>query len=702
MLDFKPNSALIAEEDAKRALEDTASTPSVSGLASYVRRCFESAAQARRPIEDRMLECLRRRRGEYSASELAKIKKAGQSEIWMKLTDGKCHAAVAWIEDILLASGEEPWGVKATPEPELPPERMHAIAQQVMQEAMAEFAQGLPVTPEAVRDRARQVRDEVMERMVADAKRDEEMLERRIKDVLVEGGFREAFKAFLDNMVTFPCGFLKGPVWEMRPSMAWQPDGTAKVVDKPCLRWKAPSPLDIFPAPLSVGCDDSYLCERHALTRRDLAALKGITGYDNEAIDQALDDYGRGGLREWDILVDTSRRNELEDKSNTVTDPEGRICAVQFWGYVQGQQLIDFGVSDEMVQDPLADYAAEVWIVGRHVIKAELNGDGLGRRPYYKASFRTRPGSFWGEGLPEVIADCQDMANDAARALANNQAIASGPQVGVDVGQFAEGEVLTEMFPWKLWQFDMSRNTTSRPPMWFFQPQSLVQELLRVYEFFSGEADEKSGIPRYLSGDNPTGGAAGTATGLSILQGNASKSIKRVIGGIDTNVTEPAVQRTFEILLESGLLPTYQGDVKIIARGASALVAKEQAMLRRNEFLQIVNASPLIQEIMGLPGIADLLRAHVRDLAIGADDAIPSGEDIRRKQQILAAQQHRMPLPPGQDQPGQPGQPAQAQGGQPQNPAAAMPDGSPPSGSMVAQFNRPPMRPDLPQGGPPR
>ena len=43
------------------------------------------------------------------------------------------------------------------------------------------------------------------------------------------------------------------------------------------------------------------------------------------------------------------------------------------------------------------------------IIKAVLNYDPLGEKPYCKTSFIKTPGSFWGKGIPEVIEDLQPL-----------------------------------------------------------------------------------------------------------------------------------------------------------------------------------------------------------------------------------------------------------------------------------------------------
>jgi hypothetical protein len=39
-------------------------------------------------------------------------------------------------------------------------------------------------------------------------------------------------------------------------------------------------------------------------------------------------------------------------------------------------------------------------------------------------------------------------------------------------------------------------------PMEFFQPQSMSGELMAIFDKFSMRADEDTGIPRYITGDN--------------------------------------------------------------------------------------------------------------------------------------------------------------------------------------------------------
>ena len=250
--------------------------------------------------------------------------------------------------------------------------------------------------------------------------------------------------------------------------------------------------------------------------------------------------------------------------------------------------------------------------------------------------------------------DCANMCNYAARAMANNMGIASGPQVGVNIDRLPPGEDLTQMFPWKIWQFTNDPMGSAAKPMEFFQPQSMSGELMAIFDKFSMRADEDTGIPRYITGDSAgIGGAGRTASGMSMLMSNAGKTIKQVIFNIDTYVTKPLIERLYFYNMQYADDPDLKGDVNIVARGANSLVVKDAAQVRRNEFLQVVLSSPVVQQIVGMEGIAALLHEQAKTLDMDADAIVPSAEALQLKQLEMQMQQGM--APPQQPQAGEGG-----------------------------------------------
>jgi hypothetical protein len=175
----------------------------------------------------------------------------------------------------------------------------------------------------------------------------------------------------------------------------------------------------------------------------------------------------------------------------------------------------------------------------------------------------------------------------------------------------------------------------------FFQPGSNAQELMGVFDRFMDIADEMTGIPKYMTGQHVPG-AGRTSSGLSMLISNAGKSIKQVIANIDHDVLTPMLERQYQRNLRYSEDLDLVGDVQIIAKGAMSLVVKEAESVRKTEFLRLVLESPVAQQIVGLPGTAELMRDLAGNLNGNIDRLVPSREDVEKQQQQQQMMQQQM------------------------------------------------------------
>ena len=638
------------QDEQRQAAQLQNSQPVVQALAGHIRKTWMSSMMAKQmTAEIKMLKSVRARRGEYDPDKLAQLREQGSATIYMMLTSNKCRAASSWLRDTLVtAADEKPWTIKPGALPDLPPNEVESIMAQAQQEVTQLYMAGTPPTDQQVRERLLEMKDMALSHLKDMAARTAERMENKMEDQLQEGNWSKAFSDFLDDITTFPSAFIKGPVVRKRPKMKWIPGQngqyTIDVQDQLCLEWERVDPFNIYPAADASDINDGSLIERHKLQRSDLQALIGVEGYSDGAIRMVLEEYGKGGLRDW-IYVDMNKASaEGKSTMGVQQNPSQLIDALQYWGNVQGQLLRDWGMTEEEVPDPLMDYPIEAWVIGHWVIKAVINPDPLGRKPYYKASYEEVPGAYWGNSVADLCRDAQDICNAAARALVNNMSIASGPQVVYNVDRLPQGENITQMYPWKVWQVTSDPMAGGQAPMQFFQPSSLSSELMAVYEKFSVLADEYTGIPRYMTGDSAAGGAGRTASGMSMLMSNAGKAIKQVIASIDENVIRLAIERLYFYNMRYGDDPDLKGDVNIVARGAVSLLVKEQAQMRQTQFLQIALSNPLTAQIVGVEGIAELLRQSAKTLDLNPDNIVPPVEIIKARmaqQQAMAAQQQQ-------------------------------------------------------------
>ena len=665
LMSAKPLSTLVAEETAAAVAraQQAAAEPVVSNLVSYVRNHWSQAKQAKQRVEQEMLSAVRAKRGEYDPDKLAAIRQQEGSEIYMMIFATKARQMKALMADVLLTSGNDrPWQLLPTPVPELPPDQVSQIMQGV-QEQVAQLEQaGMPISVDEIRTVLREAKATLEQRVMEEARAEAERAERVVEDLLVEGGFTNALDEFLDDLTTFKTAFLKGPVIHKAVEMAWQqqPDGTYAPIVTEVLKphWERVDPFSMYPAPNAKSVHDRYLIEHHSLTRSAITGMIGVEGYSEDAIRAVLDEHGTGGLRDWMSIAVEKATAEGRDTVAGNNQPD-TIDAIQYWGSVSGKMLREWGMSAEEVEDDIKEYEVEVWLIGNHVIKAAINPDPMLRRPYYADGFSRVPGAFWHNSMFDVIRDCCDMANASARALANNMGISSGPQVAVNMDRVAEGEDASSMYPWRVWQMKSDQMGSSAPPVTFFQPNSNANELMAVFERFSLMADEYAGVPKYLAGmGGGEGGAGRTASGMSMMLGNANKQVKQTLGSIDIHVIEPAVLRTYQHAMQHDKKARLKGDLQTKARGATSMIAKESAQVRTNEFL-LATANPIDMQILGLDGRAELLRHAVKRLDINGERVVPSVAMVKIKQlqqqQALLAQQNQGGANPNGSQPKPPG-----------------------------------------------
>jgi hypothetical protein len=640
------------EAESKKRSDAMQNTPVIQGLAAHVRTRWDSARTAKRDLEDRMLQCQRQRNGEYDPDKLQELKEQGGSSIYINLTSVKCRAATSWLRDTLLGTGmDKPWAITGTPNPTMPPEILQELQARLANELMVHMQQGgQQPTESELRTMAATMKDEADREMREESAQRIARMERKMEDQLQEGGWHKAFNEFLDDVVTFPYAVIKGPIKRRRKTLQWQ-DNKLVPVEEIRNEWERVDPFMLYWAPWSWELGDGYVIERHRMTADDLQALIDVPGYNNDAIRTVLNDFSTSGMKEW-LWTDASKA-QAEGKYVTESIISGDLIdAIQLWDSVKGSLLIEWGLTEKEIPDPALNYPCEVWLIGSVVIRAVLNYDPLGRKPYYLTSYENLPGSVDGKGVTDLCRDSQAMVNASARSLANNMGISSGPQVGVNISRLPPGEDITDMHPWKIWQFQASDYGDNSPPISFFQPGSNANELMAVFEKFSARADEDTMIPRYMTGEN-TPGAGRTSSGLSMLISNAGKGIKQVISNIDKNVITPAIERLYQDNLRYSDDPDLIGDVNIVATGASSLVIKEAEAVRRNEFLQVVLNSPVAQQIVGMDGTAELLRDQAKNLSGNVDRIVPSRKQlsvVEQQQQQIAQLQEQLTMIMGEMQ----------------------------------------------------
>lgn len=666
------NDMAMAEQAQQQMLDEArvaSASQTLTGLSSHIRTQFDMMKRHRTNSQsgwnERLLAAVRAFKGEYDATKLREIQAFGGSQIYARIVAMKCRGASALLRDVYM-SPDRPWGIKAPDDVDIPPEVMQSIQQLVMAELQGMTMPGpdgqVPPQPDM-----QQIRDRIQGLLIAarqaarkNAETQAEIAEDKIDEILKRGGFYTAMAEFITDLPLFPFACIKGPVVRIVPKVVWR-NGIAVTESRPQLFWNRVSPFDLWWTPGVNAIEDAAIIERTRVTRADLNDLLDLPGWDQEAIRGVLDDYGRGGLDEdWDTT--DAERAVRENRENPRLNQSGMISCLEWHGNIQGRMLLDYGMSNEQIPDPMRDYFVQCWLIGRYIIKVQMAPSPRKRHPYFMTSFEKMPGTPVGNALPDILSDLQEACNAALRALCNNMSMASGPQVVINddrVAPDADGESL---YPWKRWHVtsDPLVANAAQKPVDFFQPDDRAQVLLQTYQALSNMADDLSAIPKYLQGSGAGGGAGRTASGLAMLMGNASKILQTVAGNIDRDVMEPLLTSLFDMLMLTDTSGLLTGEEQVQVMGVQVAVQRETQRARQMEFLQ-VTANPIDIQITGPKGRAAVLRAVSEGLGLPGEEIVPSDEQLAAQQKAAQAAAQAQGIP-GHGGMGQ--QAAAAQGGQ--------------------------------------
>lgn len=620
---------LLRREQAAHGYQVEQSVGLRSRLGAFVRDAFVRAKRHKEAVvwrngasvHETMMRCLRMRHNEYDP-ELARA--LDGIDIYMPLASMKMRAAQAWIRDTLANAEDKPWTVEPTPIPELSDAGRLAVRQAFMLELQRSGIELQYLPPHQAQERIKQLEDVAADLALETARDACARMEKHIADQLEEGGWREAFDAAIEDMTVFPAAVLKAPI--VRRVQAPQWDGQQlRIVGRTKVRVERVSPFDLYPAPDATNPQDgSYLCERMPMTGKALSDCIGLPNFSERAIRTALTLHPSGYA-----CGDTasSERAQLEGlaaagawgaSGASSVGHDGTYDVVDFWGRVPGAVLLEWcsleGIAPHAAFggkpiDPDGYYEANVWLLGDLVLRSLLNPIPTGQRPYQVASFSRLPGSFWGEGLGQILRDVQRQVNSAARRLVQNMAYASGPIAEINLDLLDESEDAPNLVrPYRVFY---TQGAGKGRAVNFEKIPSVAAELNAVLQAYWRLADEVSGVPAYAyGGTTPATGAAATMGGLSLLYNSALRGIKQAIGNLDKHLIEPTIAAYY--LLNMLLNPdaSLKADATVVARGAKGIMAREMRQARTVETLQAI--TPFAQGgLLPREGLVNLLRDWV-------------------------------------------------------------------------------------------
>ena len=200
-------------------------------------------------------------------------------------------------------------------------------------------------------------------------------------------------------------------------------------------------------------------------------------------------------------------------------------------------------------------------------------------------------------------------ADERSRSYGNRQPRTRWQLVfDVDEASLVPGQNM-DIFPGKIFRRQSGVTGTAINGLKF---PNTAPENIQMYQISRQLADEETGLPSIMHGQTGVSGTGRTASGLSMLLGGASLSLKTVIKNIDDQLLKPLVEAYFQLNMQFNTdAPTIEGDLEIKPRGVAAVMQKEVRSQRLTTLLQTVS-NPMLAPFIKIPNL-------MRELAIAQD-----------------------------------------------------------------------------------
>lgn len=536
---------------------------------------FARAEMDRRLTEERWLQDIRQYRGKYDPEVLAAIG-PNRSKAFVRKTRVKVKTVDSRVADLLFPAGSEKnWEIDSTPVP--------SVSKEQKQLAFAELqkmSQGQPIPAE------------VLDKFLVDlVKQASKKMAKVIEDQLVEARYKDVSIKTIHSGHLYGTGIMKGPLVERKIRTTFVQEGNKWIAKNesyvvpfvdyvPIWRW--------YPDMNATTLEQcKYAYERHNMTKADLVELSQRKSFNKEKIVNYIKSHPDGEIK---LRYYDNELRIIGERTANQGNKQNQYEILERWGWLDGTKLKSIGVKvpEERIHET---FFSNVWLLPNgEVIKAVLQPINGVTWPYHLYYFDKDETSIFGEGLAAIMRDDQTMLNASIRMMLDNSAIASGPMLEVNPGLLANTDRMDEMYPWKIWFRNSAQPGT--PAVKSIQMDSRLGDLKGMAEMFENNADEVTAIPRYMSGESVGQGAAGTASGMSMLMGAANIVIKDLISAWDEGVTRTFLTALYRWNMQFHKDNSIKGDFDVKARGTASLVAREVRAQQLDMFSQAV-ANPM-------------------------------------------------------------------------------------------------------------
>lgn len=517
-----------------------------------------------------------------SAPLIKKTTAKYRSKVFLNITRPYVETAAGKVIEVLSPTDARMWSIEPTSIPSLPdkPSPLVQAAQLASPSAQAE-AGPAQVDP--------------VEEMIKQSKRAALGAQTWIDDKLQECDFSGELRANVDSASLLGTGVMRGPIPGISRSTKREVDpntGEEKItiIEEIVPQSKNISVWDAYPDP---ACGDNihngqFFIEHGRMVEKQVRDLIGQPGYIQSALLHVIEQ----GPTSDSAAVMTQMPHESQD-------PSARRYHVWYYhGFMKREDVLAMNCGC-LEEDEIANIGVPVviTIINDTPVKAHLMPIGDGRFPYDFMCWQKVAGSPFGIGIARQIRSCQAILNSHVRAMMENAGLASGPQITIARGSITPADGSWEITPRKVWFLKADGDIQdASQALNAFQIPSIQADLLAAIDFALKMAENVTGLPVLLQGQQGPNGVPETVGGMQILVANASSLLRRMARIFDDTLIKPHIQAYYNFMMLYADDDSIKGDFKIVAHGSTSLVTRDQ----RNVFVTQVAPQMMANPAYGI------------------------------------------------------------------------------------------------------
>jgi hypothetical protein len=596
VVESPPASGMVIDNDATQAtvpVPAPAPVRKINGatlrnLGARYKALYDRYASERIPAEQRWLKNLRQYLGIYDPA-IERTLPPNRSRAYPRLTRVKCISMLSRLMNLMFPGNETNWELSASPSPEMSPEDVAQAVSDLMTELQA-GGQPVALTQDLVDEAVRRLADKI-------AIQHTEI----INDQLLELGGDQTKdwiglnRQIVDSGIKYGIGVLEGPYVRKVTTSGWmlQGEGAQDAQGNPVAGGFKPVSRDIYKPQFNfLPVWDFYpdmsardlpgegyfvrkILGRSAL--RKLADRKDFFSPQIKAVLNALPG-GNFKAKSWETELKTMGLSAHSETTSASASGREKYEVIIWKGPVSAQTLMEAGaeVPESMRVD---DVDAELWMIDQWIIKAEVNAWrmlGATMKQAHIFQFDEDDTSPIGQGLPSIVRDSQLSICAATRMVLDNASVVCGPQFEINTALMRPDQDLTAIEAYKNWYRDDDGLTAQFPAIRRIEIDGHIGDLQQLVKMFMEFAEVETFIGPQTGGDmtQMPSEPMRTAAGASMARGDAALPFKDIVRNYDS-FTQSVIWSLvgFNKKFNPDLAP--EGDLDVIPRGATSLVAKE-------------------------------------------------------------------------------------------------------------------------------